>query len=266
MIKKDSPAFWHIECNTRGCGKIFGSDTPGVTLDKRRVDDETAALMKQMSWGIDGPRHYCPGCMDIEPLYECWTHDGEAVYPLQSTYYMTDIDVADMYGWLYQDDGKTRIGCVQCQHSDSPGILMMPVCNDEGTQHSWVKIGDTLRCITPLCTVTQRHKSTRKAKLWRWPAAWKIATPERRAIKRSSGATGAKPSCTCPTPAASRTTGHESNSQNSTAGRASQTVPTPGNAQDDSTTAPTAANADGRPDHTGDTSRRPSAETVPHIG
>lgn len=164
MIKKDSPAFWHIECNTRGCGKIFGSDTPGVTLDKRRVDDSTVSLMEQLAWTIDGPRHYCPGCSGYEPIVECRLHDGEAVYPINSRYWMQDIDIAAMYGWVTTDDsGKRSIECAQCQYIDTPG-LMLPVCSRTSVHHSWVKIGDTLRCITPLCNVTQKHKSARKAK------------------------------------------------------------------------------------------------------
>src|SRR5699024_10314090 len=100
-----------------------------------------------------------------EPIVECRLHDGEAVYPINARYWMQDIDVADMYGWVTtDDDGKRSIECVQCQYSDSPGIMMFPVCNYEGTQHSWVTIGDSLRCITPLCNAIQKHKPVRKAK------------------------------------------------------------------------------------------------------
>lgn len=155
MIKKPYPPYWHIQCNTGDCGKVFGVDTPGVSLAKRRIDPDTARLMTQFSWHVDGPRHYCPACCEIAPLYQCRVHDNESVYPMNVSYYVHHRDIANAYGWEHEVDGRTVIECIQCQHADTPGWVA-PACQYRHVPHSWARIGDTLRCITPLCEQTMK--------------------------------------------------------------------------------------------------------------
>ena len=158
MIKKTRSPFWHIHCNTRDCTNVFGIDTPGVSLPKRRVDEDTARLLTQFSWHVDGPKHYCPSCSGITPLYECGMHEDEAVYPMNVTYYVHHRDIANAYGWVHEIDGKERVECVQCQNESTPGWVS-PVCYFRDVQHSWARIGNTLRCITPLCEKNMAVKS-----------------------------------------------------------------------------------------------------------